>query len=112
MLSIEVAKPVLVQWNSIDHQHQQQFEVLYTFIPNKFYDYLLNFEPSNLVFSKTFDNTAVGDIIMRFTDQNGKVLEIEDKVSLTLLINKQKLHVILQNQKQENTSKDMDLYHS
>ena len=28
-------------------------EILYTFTPNKSYDYLLNDEPSNLVFLKT-----------------------------------------------------------
>ena len=35
-----------------------------------------------------------------FTDQNGRPLEIEDKVDLTFLINKQKRHVTLQNQEQ------------
>ena len=62
-------------------------EVLYTFTPNKSYAYLLNFEPSNLVFLKTY-NTEFDDIIIIFTDQNVRPLEIEDKVKLTLLINK------------------------
>ena len=35
-------------------------------------------------------------------DQNGRPLEIEEKISLTLPINKQKWHVILQNQEQKN----------
>ena len=48
---------------------------------------MLNFEPSDLVFLKTY-NTEVDEIIMIFTDQNGQPLEIEDKVNLTLLINK------------------------
>ena len=33
-------------------------------------------------------NTEFDEINITFTDQNGKPLEIEDKVSLTLLINK------------------------
>ena len=44
-------------------------------------------------------------------DENGRLLEIEDKVNLTLLINKQKLHDFLQNQEQENMLKDMDFCH-
>ena len=58
-------------------------------MPNKSYAYLLNIEPSSLVFLKT-DNTEFDEIIIKFTDQNGRALEIEDKVNLTLLINKQK----------------------
>ena len=56
-------------------------------MPNKSYAYLLNVEPSNLVFLKTC-NTEFDEIIITFTDQNGRLLEIEDKVDLTLLINK------------------------
>ena len=48
---------------------------------------MLNVEPSNLVFLKT-DITKFDEIIITFTDQNGRLLEIEDKVNLTLLINK------------------------
>ena len=62
-------------------------EVLYTFTPNKCYTYLLNIEPNNLLFLKTY-NTDFNEIIITFTDQNCRSLEIEDKVNLTLLINK------------------------
>ena len=47
----------------------------------------LNVEPSNLVFSKTY-NTEFDGIIIAFMDQDGRLLEIEDRVSLTLHINK------------------------
>ena len=56
-------------------------------MPNKSDAYLLNVEPSNLTFLKTC-NTEFDKIIITFTDQNGGLLEIEDKVRLTLLINK------------------------
>ena len=62
-------------------------KILYTFTPNKSYDYLLNDEPSNLVFLKTY-NTEFDNIIITYTDQNGRLLEIKDKVNLTLPINK------------------------
>ena len=39
------------------------------------------------MFLKTY-NTGFDEIIITFTDQNGRPLEIEDKVNLTLLINK------------------------
>ena len=51
--------------------------------------YLLKVEPSNLVFLKTY-NTEFDKIIIIFTDQNGRGLDMEDKVNLTMLINKYK----------------------
>ena len=48
--SLEVVETVLVQCHLVDNQYQQNFEVLYIFTPNKSYAYLLNVEPSNLVF--------------------------------------------------------------
>ena len=85
--SLEVVEVVLVQCNLVNNQFQQKSEVLYTFVPNKSDAYLLNVEPSNLVFLKTC-NTDCDEIIIKFMDQNGRPLEIEDKVNLTLLINK------------------------
>ena len=56
-------------------------------MPNKPYAYLLNVEASNAVFLKTW-NTEFDNIITISTNQNGRLLEIEDKVNLTLDINK------------------------
>ena len=64
---------VLVQCNLVDNQYQQKSEELHTFKPNKSYCYLLNVEPDNLVFLKNY-NTGFDDIIITFTDQNGKPL--------------------------------------
>ena len=85
--SFEVVEVVLVQCNLVDNQYQQKSEVLYTFTPNKSYGYLLNIEQNNFVFLAT-RNTDFDDIIITFTDQNGRSLEIEDKANLTLLINR------------------------
>ena len=52
-------------------------EMLHTFMSNKSMPYLLNAEPSNLVFLKTY-NTDFGEIIITFTDENGRPLEIEE----------------------------------
>ena len=42
---------------------------------------------SNLVCFKSY-NTELDGITITFTDQNGRTLEIKDKVNLTLLIDK------------------------
>ena len=87
--SIEVVEVVLVQRNLVDNLYQQKSEVLYFFTPDKSDANLLNVEPSNLVFLKTY-NSEFDDIIITFTDQNGRPLEIEDNLNLTLLINIEK----------------------
>ena len=55
MSSLQVVEVFLVQCNLVDDQYQQKSEVVYAFTPNKAYAYLLNVEPSNLVFLKTFN---------------------------------------------------------
>ena len=83
--SLEVVEVALVQFNLVDNQYQQKSEVLYTFTSNKSYAYLLNVEPSNFLFLKTY-NAEFDEIIKTTTDQNGRPLEIAEKVDLTLLI--------------------------
>ena len=48
---------------------------------------MLNAEASNLVFLKTY-NTEFDETIITFMDQHGRLLEIEGKANLTLLIQK------------------------
>ena len=103
--SLEAVQIVLVQFKSVVNQYKQKSEVLLTFI-SKFV-YLLIVVPSNLVFLKIY-NAHFDEIIIKFTDQNARLLEIEDKVNLTLLINKQKWGNILCNLKPENVLKYMD----
>ena len=52
--SLEVVEVVLVQCNLVDKHFQRKSEVLYNFALNKSHAYLLNVEPSNLVFLKTY----------------------------------------------------------
>ena len=85
--SLEVVGVVLVQCNLVDKQYQEKLEVSNTFKCNKSHPYLLNVKQSNLVFLKTY-NTEFDEIIITPTYQNGRPLEIEDKVNLKLLINK------------------------
>ena len=64
--SLEVVEVVLVQCNLVYNQYQRESEKLYNFTSNKFYAYLLNVEPSNLVFLKIY-NTEFNEIIITFT---------------------------------------------
>ena len=62
VLSLDEVEVVLVQCNLVDNQYQQKPEVFYTFTANSFYGYLLNVEPSNLMFLKTY-NSEFDEII-------------------------------------------------
>ena len=81
--SLEVAEVDAVHCNLVDNQYHQKIEVLCTFTLSKSYAYLLIVEARNLVFLKTHNNEP-HEIIITFTDQNGRPLEIQDKVNLTL----------------------------
>ena len=87
--SIEVVEVVLIQCNLVHNQYQQKSNVLYIFTPNESYAHLLNVAPSNLEFLKTYNNES-NEIIKKFTDQTGILLEKQNKVNFTLLNNKQK----------------------
>ena len=77
----------MTRWYLFSVRYQQKSEVLYIVTYNKSYAYSSNVKASNLVFLKT-SNTEFDKIIITFTYENGRVLKIEDKVNLTLLINK------------------------
>ena len=55
---------------------------MYTFVPNKSFGQLLDILPQNVIFRKTFHRIFIY-IKVRFTDQNSKPLEIEDKIKIT-----------------------------
>ena len=56
-----------------------------TFVPNKTFGSLLEISPTNLIFFKTF-SSEFQEIKIWFTDQNSLLLEIEDRINLTLVI--------------------------
>ena len=59
---------------------------MYTFIPNKAFGQLVDISPENYIFLKTF-YSEFSYIEVWFTDQNSKLLHIEDKIGITLVIN-------------------------
>ena len=74
---LEITEVVLVHCNIVNNDYQQDSRVLYTFVSNKPFGSLLEISPTNHIFLKTF-NSEYDEIIVWFTDQNSKPLEIED----------------------------------
>ena len=81
----EVTEVVLVHCNIVNNDYQQNSRALYTFVPNKPFRSLLEIPPTNHIFFKIF-NSEYDEIIVWFTDQNSKPLEIEDRINLTMVI--------------------------
>ena len=82
---LEITEVVLVHFNMVNNNHQHDSRVLYTFVPNKSFGSLLDISRSNQIFLKTF-NSEYDEIVVWFTDQNSKPLEIEDRINLTMVI--------------------------
>ena len=82
---LEITEAVLVHFDTINNDYQQDSRVLYTFVPNKPFGSLLEISPTNHIFLKTF-NSEYSKIKVWFTDQNSQPLEIEDRINLTTVI--------------------------
>ena len=82
---LEVAELILVHCNIVDNDYQQASRILYTFVPNKTFDCLLEISPTNHVFLKTV-NSEFQEIKIWFTNQTSTPLEVEDKINVTSII--------------------------
>ena len=69
VLYLEITEVVLVHYNLVNNHYQQDFRVLYTFVPNKTFGSLLEISPTDHIFLKTL-NSEFQDIEVWFTDQN------------------------------------------
>ena len=83
---LEITKVVLVHFDIIKNDYQQDFIVLYTFIPNKSFGQFLDISPKNSLFLKSFDS-EFSYTELWFTVQNSKLLETVDKINIILVIN-------------------------
>ena len=85
MPHLETTQVVLVHCDIDNNDYQQDSRVLYMFVPNKPFGSLLEISPTNHIFLKTF-NSEYDEIKVCFTDQNSQPLEIEDRISLAMVI--------------------------
>ena len=82
---LEITEIGLVHCNIVNDDYQQDTRVLYTFVPDKPFDSLLEISPTKHIFLKTF-NSEYNEIEVWFTDQNSKTLEKEEGTNLTMVI--------------------------
>ena len=81
----QITEVVLIHCNIENNDYQQDSRVLYTFVPNKPFGSLLKISPKIIFFKKTF-NSEYDEIKLWFTDQNSKLLEMEDKIYFAMVI--------------------------
>ena len=82
---LESAEVVLVHYNLVNNSYQQSLRVLFTFVLNKQYGQLINISPRSLIMLKAM-NAEFSEIEIWFTDQDNGVLEIEDNINISLII--------------------------
>ena len=84
---LETVEVVLVHCNLVNNSYQQPSKVLFTFVPNKQFGQLITITPHSPTMLKR-TNPEFSFIEIWFTDQNNRLLEIEDNVNITLRIGK------------------------
>ena len=82
---MRIFEVVLEHCNLVKNDYQHTLKVLFSFVPNKQFDQLTNISLHSLTMMNTV-NTEFSFVEVWFTDQTSKALEIEDNVSLTLII--------------------------
>ena len=85
MPHLEITEVVLAHCNIVNNDYQQDSRVLYTLVPNKLLGSLLEISPTNHIFLKTF-NSVYNEIKVWFTDQNSQLLEIGNRINLTMVV--------------------------
>ena len=70
---LEITEVILVLWNIVNNDFQQDSRALYIFVSNKSFGQLLDISPMNFILLKTF-NSGFSYIEVWFIDQNSKPL--------------------------------------
>ena len=83
MPHLEISCVVLVDCNIVNNDYQHDSRLSYTFVPNKSFSQLLDVSPKKFVILKTFKSELLY-IVVWFTDQYFKPLDIEDKTTLAV----------------------------
>ena len=76
---------VLLHCNIVQNNYLKNSKLFYKFVPDKTFGQLISVKPPVFIQCKT-SNSIFDYIEIWFTDQNNKSLQIEDKVSVTLII--------------------------
>ena len=79
---LEISEVVLVHCNIVNINYQQHWRDLFTFLANKVFGSFLEISPTNHIFLKG-NNSEYHEIMVWFTDQISRALQIQDKINLT-----------------------------
>ena len=85
VLRLDTTEVILIHCNVVNITYQQNYRVLYTFVPNKSFGQWLNISPESFIFLNIFDS-EFSHIDVWFTNQISKLLEIGDIINITLVI--------------------------
>ena len=87
---LEITGVALIHCNSVNNDYQQDSRLytrfLYTFVSSKSFGKLLDIWPKYFIFSKSF-TSEFWYIKVWFTNQSSTLLEMEDVVNITSVIN-------------------------
>ena len=83
---LEINEIVLIHCNVVNNSYQQNSRVVCAFVSDKSFGQILDISSENFILLKTFGSEFLY-IEIWFTDQNSNLLEIEDKINVTLVIN-------------------------
>ena len=85
---LEIVRNVLVFYNVVENVCLQDSKLLFSFVSNSRFGSLLSITPHVLKYYDTVD--SIFDYIeISFTDQNGRPLEIDDDITVTIIIKNQ-----------------------
>ena len=85
MPKLEIVEVVLVHCNLVQNDYQHTSKVLFTFVPNKEFEQLIDISPHAFTMMNTV-NTEFSYVEVWFTDQASKALKIEDNANLTIIM--------------------------
>ena len=82
---LEIVRNVLVFCNLVENVYLQDSKLLFSFVPNSRFGSLLSITPQVLKYCDTVD--SIFDYIeISFADQNGRPLETDDGITVTIII--------------------------
>ena len=82
---LEIVRNLLAFCKLVENVYLQDSKLLFSFVPSSRFGSLLSIKPQALKYCDTVD--SIFDYIeMSFADQNGRPLEIDDDITVTIII--------------------------
>ena len=85
---LEIVRNVLVFCNLVENAYLQDSKLLFSFVPNSRFGSFLSITPQKLKYCGTVDS-ILDYIEISWTDQNGRPLQIDDDITVSIIIKNQ-----------------------